>query len=784
MSDHDHTKRPSSRYDAGRAGQCAAHQEPGKQTRVEGLVQQMSAAPRVDAPSAANPVAPAPAVHAAATQGVAGSSRPLPFGDSIQRLFGRHDIGNIQAHTDASAAAGSRAMGAEAFATGNHVAFASTPDLHTAAHEAAHVVQQRGGVQLKGGIGEAGDPHEQHANQVADRVVSGASAEDLLDRYAMGAGSGTSAVQRQATEGTSTPSQAPTPGTITTTPEHVTESDGLQGGRTPPGASPESATTATSSGRASAGWSVPAVVRVTASDGLRVRRTPDAATSDNVLGGLRSHEEIEALAREGEWLRVTYHGGPAFIHGGFVEVAPVHGDTTAAEAPAVHAQPAPQITAEPPRQASGDHGSGGAGAHSPAPAPRPAPTSAAPLAAEHHDPANEFATASGNSIAKTTPKEAEVLNKIRREPRRVDPRWLATAQHNLGVADATGAFNTETLRAMRERAHNPTLAAAGIMDEAFLVSIAPGTPFHEGTEIGTLAHNQPPTASATSAKDRTAQAMGYASFAAYRGAWGDEPVTFLGNDFRTPAHPYLRARISVAETYLRNRVKSPEGRNLDDVGITKALNWNGMGNASYAHEPGNQMTHQHAMGLAIDIDPGQNPYLFDHSVANADFWVGLFEHLFRHATKLYGGEPLSAATMNQWSQQCSTEELFQRVSASSQSFAQMLALSERARGDESATGEIWRKLAPAGYEGEALKTAVHEVAVADHHFHQQQGRASAKAPTNLTQEMVIALRDVAGLAWGGTEMSSIENGDFMHFDCRLTDFGHAVYEAGRRQHTR
>jgi hypothetical protein len=110
----------------------------------------------------------------------------------------------------------------------------------------------------------------------------------------------------------------------------------------------------------------------------------------------------------------------------------------------------------------------------------------------------------------------------------------------------------------------------------------------------------------------------------------------------------------------------------------------------------------------------------------------------------------------------------------------MLTLSRRARGDEAATGEISRALAAVGYQGDALRTAVHEIAVADHHFHQQQGRANAQAPTNLTQEMVIALRDVAGLAWGGTEMSSIENGDFMHFDCRLTDFGNSVYQAGRR----
>lgn len=56
--------------------------------------------------------------------------------------------------------------------------------------------------------------------------------------------------------------------------------------------------------------------------------------------------------------------------------------------------------------------------------------------------------------------------------------------------------------------------------------------------------------------------------------------------------------------------------------------------------------------------------------------------------------------------------------------------------------------------------------------------------TSLTQEMVIALRDVAGLAWGGAEMSSIENADFMHFDCRLTSFGNSVYDAGRRHRPR
>ncbi len=62
------------------------------------------------------------------------------------------------------------------------MAFARQPSLFIAAHEAAHVVQQRAGVHFAGAVGQAGDPYEQHADAVAARVVAGESAEDLLAR--------------------------------------------------------------------------------------------------------------------------------------------------------------------------------------------------------------------------------------------------------------------------------------------------------------------------------------------------------------------------------------------------------------------------------------------------------------------------------------------------------------------------------------------------------------------------------------------------------------------------
>lgn len=86
-------------------------------------------------------------------------------------------------------------MGASAYATGNHVAFARSPDVHTAAHEAAHVIQQSQGVSLSGGVGKPGDPYEKQADAVADRVVKGQSAESLLSSGQTG-GSSSSGIQK------------------------------------------------------------------------------------------------------------------------------------------------------------------------------------------------------------------------------------------------------------------------------------------------------------------------------------------------------------------------------------------------------------------------------------------------------------------------------------------------------------------------------------------------------------------------------------------------------------
>ena len=149
----------------------------------QGVVQLLAAA----GPARGGPDDPDPV--AAAEAGVRGAGASLPFLDTIQAAFGDHDVSGIRAHTGGAAAEAAGAIGADAYATGSDVAFAGAPDLHTAAHEAAHFIQQQDGVSLKGGVGAEGDRYERHADAVADRVVRGQSAADLLDEFG-GGGSG------------------------------------------------------------------------------------------------------------------------------------------------------------------------------------------------------------------------------------------------------------------------------------------------------------------------------------------------------------------------------------------------------------------------------------------------------------------------------------------------------------------------------------------------------------------------------------------------------------------
>lgn len=188
-------------------GNDGYEQAPGRQTLTMNLqppVQRRAAAKGAQGEQDEQESEPTPhpepgEVHEIAAAGVSGTGGALPHLEAIQSAFGRHDVSGVQAYSDGAATKAAGSIGAMAYASGEKIAFGGAPDLHTAAHEAAHVVQQRAGVSLPGGVGSEGDAHERHADAVADAVVRGESAEALLDE--LGGGSGEPAVQAKGRAG-------------------------------------------------------------------------------------------------------------------------------------------------------------------------------------------------------------------------------------------------------------------------------------------------------------------------------------------------------------------------------------------------------------------------------------------------------------------------------------------------------------------------------------------------------------------------------------------------------
>jgi hypothetical protein len=122
-----------------------------------------------------------PAVVPTAVAGVSSASSPLPHRERIQSAFGQHDISHVRAAVGGDAGQAADQLGAAAYTVGDRIAFRADPDVRLAAHEAAHVVQQRSGLKLAGNVGTPGDRYERAADAVADAVVDGRPADHLLD---------------------------------------------------------------------------------------------------------------------------------------------------------------------------------------------------------------------------------------------------------------------------------------------------------------------------------------------------------------------------------------------------------------------------------------------------------------------------------------------------------------------------------------------------------------------------------------------------------------------------
>jgi outer membrane protein OmpA-like peptidoglycan-associated protein len=171
---------------------------PGKRTLAmtagDGPVQRQARAVGTGAPP------PDADIADRAHAGIGAGGGPVPHQQQMEHAFGI-DLGGVRAHTDDGAAAACHAIGANAFAVGHDIAFATpSPDAGLVAHELTHVVQQSGRVQPKMKVGGLGDAFELEADAVGSRVAAGETVHDVAQAHLggepLGAHGAASAVQR------------------------------------------------------------------------------------------------------------------------------------------------------------------------------------------------------------------------------------------------------------------------------------------------------------------------------------------------------------------------------------------------------------------------------------------------------------------------------------------------------------------------------------------------------------------------------------------------------------
>ena len=127
----------------------------------------------------------APTADGVAQAGVSGAAGALPHQAQMQSAFGA-SFENVQAHSGPKAAEACDALGAEAYAMGNAVAFRDpNPSASLVAHELTHTLQTGGAgeqVQRKGSGNADTGALEAQADRIGDQVASGQTVSEPILR--------------------------------------------------------------------------------------------------------------------------------------------------------------------------------------------------------------------------------------------------------------------------------------------------------------------------------------------------------------------------------------------------------------------------------------------------------------------------------------------------------------------------------------------------------------------------------------------------------------------------
>ncbi len=267
-------------------------------------------------------------------------------------------------------------------------------------------------------------------------------------------------------------------------------------------------------------------------------------------------------------------------------------------------------------------------------------------------------------------------------------------------------------------------------------------------------------------------------------AWFDFMVnpTFLGWRFTAGAHLFLVRKLRTAE---RDLLSQDRFRCMTPVQLGRALGFDDKSEVHRGARPDASTVSMHTYGLALDIKYIGNPF-----VQGARFTEAL-----KHAALLIGGVGITQRTSEAFfaslagtgdtasvyrtvvlydgyfrryltlrNQRDELRAILHRWEASRSSLTPGIFARSTESVDQAATR--WQRIVRLDYQRLSSGAAPFLT------------RDPLKGFLNLPQELVVALRDKACLAWGAVDFGARDSGDVMHFDARVCGIGDRLAEIG------
>ncbi|HRE92260.1 MAG TPA: hypothetical protein PK095_24305, partial [Myxococcota bacterium] len=226
---------------------------------------------------------------------------------------------------------------------------------------------------------------------------------------------------------------------------------------------------------------------------------------------------------------------------------------------------------------------------------------------------------------------------------------------------------------------------------------------------------------------------------------------FLGH--RVVGHPEFLGRLQNAMKYLKGKFPGKSEREIgEQMGIQKTSDFR---TSSQAVD-----NMYHGLGFALDVNPPQNNWLFSHGTRGVKLGDAM-----KHVGDLFGQAVIrGAADMSKAARAGTTEEAFAALDASNEALKRYRTF----KNDPAALeAHLASDKAPAAAKSKGArrwtKTIEDDEKWLEKNLKPNPTQDGPAGFMDFKKELIIALRDAAGLRWGGADLGG-DNGDLMHFD--------------------